>query len=80
MIIILKDTPEVGETQCRKAGNLRILSLSNTDQKIMSTAVSIPFANLATVSCDAAQSGGMRGRRLDDCLLGAEAKAIVAST
>ena len=55
IVFLLKTAAVPGEVPSRRPSQLRILSLSNADQKIDSSAFCVPFARVASVTCHEAQ-------------------------
>lgn len=58
---------------------LRMLSISNTDHKILAGAVAKPLAEVAAKTVVAQQRGGIKGRALADNILDMETRALLAA-
>ena len=80
MVFILKDEVEPGCLPHRGAAQLRTLSLSNTDQKVIASAIAVPMQEGALHTVHEHQTGGLKGRKLEDCLLRSETNAVEAAT
>ena len=69
MAFLLKSQPDPGEVPCREPGDMRTLSLSNTDHKLWATLLFSPLTMVAAQVCHVSQQGGMKLRSLQACLL-----------
>jgi hypothetical protein len=62
----------------RAAGQMRPLSLSNADSKILAAAVAFPLTDFVDLNVHEHQRGGIRGRQLVDNLIDVEAASVFA--
>ena len=58
---------------------LRMLSVSNTDHKILAAAMSVPLGIVAQATVLAQQRGGIAGRALGDAILHVETHALLCT-
>ena len=78
LVVIPKEEPEnpAEETQSIRVDNVRPLSLSNVDSKLVASVAIKPVTDAASSQLHCDQRGGLSGRQLDDDILDIEAKAI----
>ena len=63
----------------RSPGELRTISLGNTDHKIIAAAIAIVAGEFAANVVSPSRFGGLRGRSIEECITRAECAALNAA-